>query len=221
MNVPDLRSDPFSADDEAFFQSGVESDEALLSERPVTLDETFDAEPSVASAPESAEREARRARFVRPVAWTLAVLSALALVGLVRSSVHVEPAFAAESTTAVARPAAASEAPVAVSHDIAADFVAPDAHASLLMSACDHAPASEARATLPDVSETHASDTTFTQEHESGVANTPDSRTSQRRAASETTASSRSPKPAPVTKSALLSAIRASRPAHVELRKTL
>lgn len=75
------RGNPFSSSDEAFFQAGVHSEREPTSERPVTLDAD---EPTGDAAPALAFRDARRARLLRAVKSTVAGLSLLAVVGLAR-----------------------------------------------------------------------------------------------------------------------------------------
>lgn len=84
--APEPVTDAFSDSEEEFFHSVPPPDDAATSERPVTLDQ----ELFVAEAAPSSEREARRARFIRPVAVTLGVLGALTLVGLARRATLTE-----------------------------------------------------------------------------------------------------------------------------------
>lgn len=74
------RDHPFSSSDEAFFQAGVQAEREPTSERPVTLD----AEEPPAVAPALSVRGQRRARLLRAVKSTVAGLSLLAVAGLAR-----------------------------------------------------------------------------------------------------------------------------------------
>jgi hypothetical protein len=81
MNSSEYRDDRFSSSDEAFFHAGIQAEQEPLSERPVTLE----AEAILADTPARlSARDARRARLQRAVTSTLAALSLLALVGLGR-----------------------------------------------------------------------------------------------------------------------------------------
>jgi hypothetical protein len=221
MIPPEIRSDPFSADDEAFFQSAGRGDAAALSERPVTLDdEAFVEEPF-----ESAEREARRARFIRPVASLVAALGALTLVGLTRHALRTETnSFVASEPVPIA--AAPSEAPATRAHDIAAHFVGPetDDSTALLMSTCDHSSTNPAVSTsATESAETRAFDAAGAEERPGAATSEPPSAEGKlmEQPAADTARTQRPSKAAPPGKAALLSAIRASRPSHGEPRKTL
>ncbi len=219
MIPPETRSDPFSAADEAFFQSAGRVDSDALSERPVTLDDEalFD-EPL-----ESSEREARRSRFIRPVASMVAALGALTLVGLTRHALRTEAnSFVTSGPVPIA--AAPGEAATTKAHDIAADFVGPetDDSTALLMSSCDHRSADRVvSSSALEGSETRAFDVPVSD----GAAATtaPDATEAKRveQPASDPAHAQRPSKAAPPGKGALLSAIRASRPSHGEPRKTL
>jgi hypothetical protein len=217
MMAPETGSEAFSDSEEDFFRSAVE-DHALQSERPVTLEaEELVEEPNARMSLWSAEREARRARFVRRVTSTLAALGLLTLVGLARhalSSESFEPnAKSSERTLShsgvptaatanvpvnAASPAAENEPNTAAARDIAAasSLERADVTASVSMSTCDGA------APL-----------------EPGTASSPPKEPST---APHGAALARAPaRPTPITKSALLSASRAPHPARNDTRKTL
>jgi hypothetical protein len=155
MSEPEIHSDPFSAADEAFFQAGMHSEHEAISERPVTLEQ----EP-VGEVPFGAG-EARRARFVRPVASTLVGLSALLLVGLVRHALRSEavelelarPAIARAMTTA--QPITAAQPARDLAPALADD--AADDSALLQMSTYAEPPPCSAQSSLPDDAEAHSS----------------------------------------------------------------
>lgn len=136
MTPPDPR-DPFTASDEAFFEAGLAPAREVMSERPVTLDaeEPLAEEPSASTA-----RDARRGRFVRPVRSTLIALSVLATVGLVRHVWRGEAAeLAASAPTLV--PLTTNAAPAA---ELVTDLVPTeeDGATLLLTSMCDGNPSS-------------------------------------------------------------------------------
>jgi hypothetical protein len=91
------RGNPFSSSDEAFFQAGVHSEREPTSERPVTLDAD---EPTGDAAPILSVRDARRARLLRAVKSTVAGLSLLAVVGLARYALRPEIAEVRRATPA-------------------------------------------------------------------------------------------------------------------------
>jgi hypothetical protein len=222
MIPPEIRNDPFSAADEAFFQAAERGDTEALSERPVTLDDEASFEEPV----ESSEREARRARFVRPVASMVAALGVLTLVGLTRHALRTEPSsFTASEPAPIA--AAGSEAPAtAATHDIVADFVGSetDDSTALLMSTCEHTATSPlVSSSTPGDAEARAFDAPPSEERSGASAPAPDASEARRRepAGTENAHGRRLSKAAPLGKAALLSAIRASRPSHGEPRKTL
>lgn len=104
----DQPGDRFSDDDEAFFQAGLAPGQDLPSERPVTLD----SDDPVTDAPARIRvLETRRARFVRPVASTFAVLSLLALVGVVGHSRNSDSGALEQTAVSPARAATPGEVP--------------------------------------------------------------------------------------------------------------
>lgn len=217
MIPPEIHSDPFSAADEAFFQSAERGDSEALSERPVTLDDEAPSEEPF----ESSERELRRARFIRPVASLVAGLGALTLVGLTRHALRNETnAFVTSAPVPIA--AAPSEAAAPGAHDIAAHFVGSetDDSTALLMSTCDRG------STSPVVSSSAPEDARVVDgpDSEESTAPTAPQATEPKPAppkASDKAHAHRPTKRAPLGKAGLLSAIRASRPSHGEPRKTL
>ncbi|HWP04532.1 MAG TPA: hypothetical protein VNN72_02265 [Polyangiaceae bacterium] len=100
------RGNPFSSSDEAFFQAGVHSEREPTSERPVTLD-------AEEQAPEASSllslREARRARLLRAVKSTVAGLSLLAVVGLARYALRPGIAEVRQATPGLVRAGSPSE----------------------------------------------------------------------------------------------------------------
>jgi hypothetical protein len=96
---PEPPSDPFSAEDEEFFHSGPNAPE---SERPVTLDQ----EPPPATQVRVLGSPLHRSRFIRPVAQTVATLAVIAGVGLARSALRspVPPPGPMASPAALASP---------------------------------------------------------------------------------------------------------------------
>jgi hypothetical protein len=153
MSEPEIHSDPFSAADEAFFQAGMQADHEAPSERPVTLEQ----DPVVEIPPR--EAEARRARFVRPVASMLVGLCALTLVGLVRYALRSDsseleprrPTVVHAVTTA--QPLAGAQPARDLAPELADD--AADDSALLQMSTYDHAAASQS--SLPEDTESRTS----------------------------------------------------------------
>jgi hypothetical protein len=143
MAKSEQRTDPFSAGDEAFFREGRE----LTSERPVTLAAE---EPLAEPAPRTAAVEARRARFVRPVIRICAVLCLVATAGALRHALRAAPTAlvtsAPESAAATAEPP--RDEPEVASELVAATEERPDL---LMTSTCDGA--DPAPAPLPDASE--------------------------------------------------------------------
>jgi len=99
MNSSEPRG-PFSSSDEAFFHAGVQAELEPLSERPVTLegDEIVADTEARLSA-----RDARRERLKRAVTSTLAALSLLALLGLGRYALRPGLADSGSSKADVVR----------------------------------------------------------------------------------------------------------------------
>ena len=130
MTPPDHRADPFTASDEAFFEAGLAPDRELMSERPVTLDaeEPPSEEPSAGTA-----RDARRARFVRPVRSTLIALGVLAAVGLVRHLWRPEGGELATGTPAVVHASTNAAPATNLPAELVTDLVAPEEDAPELL----------------------------------------------------------------------------------------
>lgn len=95
LNTP---AEPFTANDEAFFEAALDEAHEVPSEPPVALG----VDEATAEGPASnAALAARRARLVRPVGATLIALSVLAAVGIVRHGRHAD-ATALHTTALVA-----------------------------------------------------------------------------------------------------------------------
>lgn len=188
-------TDPFSENDEAFFQAGVEAEREATSDRPVVLESN---ELPASKASRATVHDARRARLLRAVKTILAALCLLAVIGLARYALRPGITAVEEPTPGAVRAARASGAPntkpaESPPLEVAADFVASydDDSASVEASTCQPPTASETR--IAAVTE-HA-------------AAKPQSHAPARRGA---TPVHRRANGAPVTKSALLRAIRAS-----------
>ncbi len=236
--APEPVTDAFSDSEEEFFHSVPPPDDALTSERPVTLDQEF----FVAEAAPSSEREARRARFIRPVAVTLGVLGALTLVGLTRratltelneralaqtappSLLHAASRNEASPSDVSARDGTATAAitaggAVTLPQQIAVETTIEDPPELFMSSADDKAlldsPTSQPAEAAPvgdSVSVALRAAIPVTQVLPSGPKVVPAEARRARHVSSASTV--------PVSKSALLSAIRASRPAHASAQKT-
>jgi len=208
--APEPATDAFSVSEEAFFHSVPPPDDALPSERPVTLEQ----ELFVTEAAPSSEREARRARFIRPVAMTLGVLAVLTLAGLARHASLAAQNERALITTSNAASAVTLPQRIAVA---TADEDPPE----LFMSAADErasldSPASRPTEAEPVGDDAVPHDATPTARVLGHLPSAPDVVSREARRARHVSSTS----PVPIGKSALLSAIRASRPAHASAQKT-
>ena len=233
----DTGKNPFSASEEAFFQSIPPPDLDLPSVRPVTLEE----EPFATERARRPEVEARRVRLMRPVAMTLAALGVFTLMGLTRRALTDVPQELALAhaptplTWTASEPGAlaiASEptSVVSVPRQIIVEAETEDPPA-LFMSPSESTTAGDAttNSSLPAASLPEAATSSLGDADEQHAVNPPVQAASARPSGAHAKSTRARPVrhgssatwPATVTKAGLLSAIRSSRPAHTDARKTL
>ena len=221
----DTPTDPFSASEEAFFHAVPPPDDTSTSERPVTLEQ----EDFVSGPGQSSEREARRARFIRPVAVTLGALGALTLAGVARHA-----ATARQNETALTRAATASGASVTLgdtSREPASVVTLPrqilveatDEPATLFMSTTEQttAPNSSTSTAAAAAVLVLSSESPEAPAEKLPIQDFGAPASGMRVKSPNSRPTSHGGRAAPITKAGLLRAVAASRPTHGKVQKTL